>query len=252
MKNIFFKAVPGLFQRSKKVNGKNQEYYYDNKVQESIAKLENSNRELVTRLLHLNETTSTVGKRTMDLFHLIDDVKMDQAEEMEKLLEQMNEINDTQKIELEQLKGIFQNNYRKQDEKVSKQLGDLRTHLKQLKENQSQNQINQSNDHEAFIVLLEGLYKRLDSMQLEQQQEMEKIITEINVAKKELAEGDDIHLEYNKSNADILHKMREQHFEFENTQLVMQKQLSQLIKDIRKDVSNLEKLMEVNEESIKN
>ncbi|MCD8511122.1 MAG: hypothetical protein LRY73_15490 [Bacillus sp. (in: Bacteria)] len=107
MKNIFFKAVPGLFQRSKKLSGMNQEYFYDNKVRESIAKLESSNHELVEKILDLNKSTSTVGNRTMELFHLIDDVKIDQAEEMEKVLEQMNEINETQKSKLEQLKKYF-------------------------------------------------------------------------------------------------------------------------------------------------
>ncbi|MCD8511121.1 MAG: hypothetical protein LRY73_15485 [Bacillus sp. (in: Bacteria)] len=124
--------------------------------------------------------------------------------------------------------------------------------MNQLKEKEAKNQINQANDHEAFLVLLEGLYTRLDSMKLEQKKETERIVNEIKVTKRALVENDDIHLEYNKSNADILHKMREQHFEFENNQIELQKQLGLLINDIRKDVTILEKMMREDEESVKN
>ncbi|MDQ0254302.1 ABC-type transporter Mla subunit MlaD [Evansella vedderi] len=247
MKNIFFKAVPGLFQRRKNIKNDNQQFYYDNKVMDSINKLQKANHKLVDKITSLNESTNKVGEKTEDLFQIIDNIKYDHAEEMEKVLGQMSELNENQKLEMEDMKNYLKNLQRKQQEKMGRQLGDLRTNLQQLKELQDKNQINSTNDHEILTVLLEGLYDRLDTLQQNHKKEIGRIATKLGETNKDIQEKSNIQLEYSKTHSDLLYKLREQHFDYESNQLEEQKKLVDIIEELRGDMKKLEKLMEVSE-----
>ncbi|MDG5787222.1 hypothetical protein QA612_06930 [Evansella sp. AB-P1] len=231
--NIFFKAVPGLFKRKKIINNPNQSLYYENKILKSISNLENTNKGISENVMDLNVTASDLGER------------------IKRIVQQLYEFNDNHNDSIVQLKEFVQEEQKNQYITFRKEYEDLRTSIHELQAAQDTNNINIANEHEILTLLLEGVYERLQTLQDDLEVEMKKLAGRIDETKKEVNENSGIHLENDKIQADLLFKMREFNFELENNQLAEQKNLTNLIYDLRQDVSRLQDKIERTEQVIK-
>ncbi|MBU9713110.1 hypothetical protein [Evansella tamaricis] len=251
MRNIFYKAVPGLFRRKKIVESDNQSFYYNNTVMESLNNLEVTNKKLVNNLTGLSKSTNQIGERTKELSEAISMVEHMQAEELDKVADQINMLTDRQVEEMNELREHFQNLQQKHQERLGNQIGELEISLRRLKSDHDVNHINVKNDHEILTVSLERLYQRLEDIKDKQVEEIKKVSEKIDETQQELAEQSDIHMNNNKLNADLLYKLREHYFEYENISIKEHERLEGLMMDLHNEVIRIKEMMAADNSLIK-
>ncbi|MFA9556992.1 hypothetical protein ACERII_06800 [Evansella sp. AB-rgal1] len=220
--NIFFKAVPGLFQRRKKIKDDNQQYFYNNKLLESVNKLKVTNKEIVANVRELHSST-------------------------EYLQKVMNEISNHSQSSLKgvnQLHDKLHNLQSDQKERVEKQLQSLQESINYLKDTQETNQANVKNEHELLILLLEGLYERIESLQKEYETEIHSISNKMMIKQREAEEKSNILIDNDKANNNLLFKIREQHLEFEQNIINEQANFVEQLTELRKDMKSLQAILE--------
>ncbi|MBU9720637.1 MULTISPECIES: hypothetical protein [Bacillaceae] len=251
MRNVFFKAVPGLFRKKKHIETDNQTVFYNNKVMDSINKLQQTNGQIVDNILRLNRSTNYISSKTTDLHEMINDVKFEQEEELARVFEHLDGLTEKQLDELQQVHKELNMVQQKQQDKFVRNFKEIENSLKHFKSKQETNNIDMKNEHEILIVSLERLFNRIDDLQEKHTSEMEQIINKLEKTQQGIDEQSDIHLEHNKLNADLLYKLREHHFEFESTSTKEHENIQHLLSELRKEVSSLKNVL-TKDESILN
>lgn len=246
MKNIFFRAMPGLFKR-KDIETSNQQYFYSNKVIKSISRLESANSKLLENLEGLKNSTVQIGEKTEDLFKFTASIKETQAEDIERISEQVNVLNKNQIKEIKQVNGQLHDIQKKQQEKISNQLAIIEKKFEGLKAEQGLFKVNMVNETEILKVLIENLGEKIENLKEEQKEEINSLASEIATVKRDSEENNGIHLKNNRLNSDMLYKLREHYIDMEQKQMAEQKYMSKLLSELRKDITELHKIIKVAE-----
>ncbi|ADU30558.1 hypothetical protein Bcell_2298 [Evansella cellulosilytica DSM 2522] len=195
--------------------------------------MEQKNADMESKIVSLTQNTFQISAKTNDLYELLQNLKYLQKEEVEALKNQLHKME------------------KQQQEKIGKQISDIQKTIHTLKTDQETTKLNEINEHEILNLLLEGLYERIDTLKAEHESELNKLSHEITGVKESFEEANSIQLQNDKTNADLLYKLREHHFEFEAHQLKEQQKLVQLMSELQEDVTKLNKMLEVKEVLVK-
>lgn len=246
MKNIFFKAVPGLF-RKKETNSSNQQRFYSNKVLKSIASLESTNTLIKENIDGLLKSTEKIGAQTEDLYSVASTLKESQEEELGNISSRVNSLSTQQQKSLEMMQQNLYELQKKQQKKIAGQIRFIQSKFDELKADQEMSKINMANEYEVLKVIMEKLGRKIEDIQEEQKEEITNILMKLNETKADMEESNDIHLQNSKANNDLLFKLREHYIEMEERQLEEQKHLTAMLEELRGNVTYLHKLIELNE-----